>query len=220
MSARILTIDADGHQAVQTLLPWYATDRLETAERAAVDSHLAGCAQCRAELAWERRLIAAQEPTGGDTMGDPAAAWARLREQIDTEQAVEPVPAARQRSRGFDWRGLAPWLRWVLAAQFAAVLLLAMLVLRPFAPTESYHAMGAAASARHGNVIVRFSPGATEAEIRQALQAVGARLVDGPTATDAYLLEVPAERQAVALAALRSRRFVLLAESLEARPPR
>ena len=41
--------------AVQKLLPWYLTGRLEDAERLQVDEHLATCAECRAELETERQ---------------------------------------------------------------------------------------------------------------------------------------------------------------------
>ena len=60
-----------------------------------------------------------------------------------------------------------------------------------------------------------FEPATTEREFRRILQRHGARVVDGPTVTDAYLLRVPdAERQR-ALEALRHDPAVRLAEALD-----
>jgi hypothetical protein len=53
----------------------------------------------------------------------------------------------------------------------------------------------------------------------QALQAAGARLIDGPTAADAYVLHIaPAERNR-ALAMLRARKDVMLAQPLDPAGP-
>ena len=41
MSGQILRLEPDPHVAVQRLLPWYLTGRLETAEHEAVEAHLA-----------------------------------------------------------------------------------------------------------------------------------------------------------------------------------
>ena len=67
---------------------------------------------------------------------------------------------------------------------------------------------------RNGSLIVVFDPATTEAELRRILREADARLVDGPTRANAYVLDVPAERRDVALRALRSERSVLLVERL------
>jgi hypothetical protein len=66
---------------------------------------------------------------------------------------------------------------------------------------------------------VRFRPDATEQELRDALRDSNARLVHGPTSTDAYVLAVPAEHVNDAVARLRARRVVLLVESLDGASP-
>jgi hypothetical protein len=48
------------------------------------------------------------------------------------------------------------------------------------------------------------------------VRAQGARVVGGPTGTDAWLLEIPRERLAPALAGLRASSAVAQVESLEA----
>jgi hypothetical protein len=104
--------------------------------------------------------------------------------------------------------------------------LLALPAWRSPAPADpAYHALGntplttpatPGAPATGGAALVRFRPDATEADIRRALQRSGARLVDGPTATDAYLVRLPPERYAESLALLRGQPAVQLAEALEA----
>lgn len=198
----VLHLDAHGHDRIQTLLPGYAASRLSAAEQAEVDAHLAGCARCRAELAFDHalRALPAEPP-----VTDVDAGWAALRRQID---ARRPLPPRRRTTR---W----PW--W-FGAQFALVAgLAAWLLWRPAAPDSDYRALGAGAPAS-ANALVMFRPDATDAQIRAALQSGGAHLVGGPTETQAYLLRLP-QADAPTLAALRRQPGVAMAESLEARRP-
>ena len=213
MNANVVPLDTDEHHAVQTLLPWYLSGRLDRPEVEQVEAHLAGCARCQSELAWERRMSAAQAALGSDA-GDVEHGWTRLRQALAASTGGAPSrPASRPRRLRDDWRAGAPWLRWTLGAQFAAVLVLITLVVAPHAPDETYHALGSAGHTSAGNMVVRFRPDATEREIRMALKGAGARLVGGPTATDAYLLSVPVDREAAALATLRATPIVALVES-------
>ena len=79
----------------------------------------------------------------------------------------------------------------------------------------TYRALGSAPAAAPGNIIVIFRPTASEQELRAALTQSGARVVDGPTASDAFVLRVaPAERTA-ALARLKANRQVMMAEPID-----
>jgi anti-sigma factor RsiW len=218
MSARVLLLDGDGHHAVQALLPWYVSGRLDRAEITDVEAHLAGCTQCRDELAWERKMFSAQATLGSSSVEVAERGLAQLQARIQAADHAKhsPLPG-RPMPRTGRWWWLAPWLPWALGAQFAAILLLTVLLVVPQKPPElAYRALGAPAQVGPANVVVRFRPDAAELDIRRALQDAGARLVDGPTVTDAYLLSVPAERQAAALAGLRATPIVVLAESLDA----
>jgi hypothetical protein len=55
--------------------------------------------------------------------------------------------------------------------------------------------------------------------MRDALRDSNARIVHGPTRTDAYLLTVPAERVGDAVVRLRAQPAVLLVESLDGAGP-
>jgi len=224
MTVNVVPLDGDGHHAVQALLPWYVKNQLTLADVVTIEAHLATCAPCRAELALERRM--------SDVLGDLGAQAHReeghveqgltsLHARIVREGAVATAPAPDLnpgRARPLTWTWPSSWTRWVLGAQFATIVWLAALLVLPAAPAPTYRALGAPSHAAAGNVVVRFRPDATEREMRLALQAAGARLVDGPTATDAYLLSVPIDRPGQALAELRARTSVLLAESLDAGP--
>jgi len=69
-------------------------------------------------------------------------------------------------------------------------------------------------------VAVMFDPGIKEADLRRIVLGAGARIVDGPSSTDVFVLEIPAERTARALEALRAEPEVRLAERLGPRTTR
>ncbi|WP_431476564.1 zf-HC2 domain-containing protein [Massilia eburnea] len=70
------------HQDMQALLPWYAAGSLADSEAERVQRHLRDCPGCRAELAWQRRLIetAAPLPAALDQERALARLMARLGE--------------------------------------------------------------------------------------------------------------------------------------------
>jgi hypothetical protein len=203
---KVVPLDADAHFAVRALLPWYATNRIEPDEAAQVQAHLAGCASCSAELETERRLQAAQPLSTAP--GDVERGLAKMRKRIGSDaQRAQPTPTV--------------WLRWILGVQFAIIAALTMMLMLPRPGIDggyAYRALGAPGVAATANALVMFKPGATEQEIRTALRASGARLVDGPTASNAYLLTLRGEDHVGAIARLRAQPAVSLAESLDARP--
>ena len=207
---------AEEHRDAQELLAWYVTGKLEADEQARVGAHLAGCAECQRDLAFQRKLEAgiAAMPV------DVEQGWARLRELAEADEAqAEPAPA--KRAARFGRQGVG-YLGWGIAASLAVAL---GATLMPTAATQlaqneagggTYHALGAAPTAAPGNMIVIFRPDVTEAEMRDALRAANARLVDGPTAADAYVLTTPAAQRSAALALLKARHEIVLAEPMDA----
>ncbi|MEO8813228.1 MAG: zf-HC2 domain-containing protein [Caulobacteraceae bacterium] len=199
MTGRIVELHGDDHREVRLLLPWYVGGRLDGADRARVEGHLAGCAECRADVDIERRL--AVEVAALPVVAD--LGWARMRGKLD----ARPVGFARRRGA-----------RWTIPALSIAASLLLMALAgtlwRPAAPAR-YHALGAARATGVGNVVVIFRPRAREADLRAALRAGDARVVDGPTAADAWVLRVPAGERAAALGRLRGQAAVALAEPID-----
>ena len=198
MNARIVELDASVHQKVQKLLPWVVTGRLDGAEQQMADTHLAACAQCRDDLAWERKLQAVQPAAGAAP--DMEAALARLLPQLDARPAAAP----------------RRWLPWAMAAQLLVIAGLGGALLTR--PEPSYRLLGAP-GAGAANLVVVFRPDTSEGRLRALLQANGAHVVDGPTVTRAWVLQVAPARLAGAVATLRADAGVELAEPLAAPQP-
>jgi hypothetical protein len=248
LAPNVVPLDREGHAPTQALLPWYAAGRLDDLERAAVAAHLAGCARCRAdaeqEQHWAALLAAADTPPVDDVEGATASAveqgLADMHRRLLAEQAKANADPARTASPGRPrwraeslkglvagglarWRkfwppaGLAPGWRWALGAQCAVILLLLSVRLAPTPVAAGYHGLGS--ETVPANAVVMFRPDTTEAQMRAALRTAHARLVGGPTATQAYLLWLP-QADATALARLRAQPGVTLAESLDAEPVR
>jgi len=222
MSGRVVQLGTDLHQKVQALLPWYvgASASLDEEERARVEAHIAECPRCQAELAWEREIQAACANSKLAANGNADQGFALLRERI---AADAPPPQRRSllvrlKDR---WLQSPAWTRWALAGQCVLVAALSGVLLVQLAPQQHYRALGGPAGASGalagGNLIVRFRPEATEQEMRRVLRDSQARLVYGPTATDAYLLAVPAGLETAAVQRLRKESAVLLVESLDGR---
>ena len=207
--ARIIQLETDEHQAVQSLLPWYGNGTLEEAELDRVRSHLAQCARCQADAAWQEGLRAscpAEEPA---SHADVDRQWAALSRRLGSAATAAP----RRPSAAMGWLR-ARWLPLAIGFQGVIVLALALAWLGAPQREEPFRALGAAPVAITANVLVVFRPSATEADIRRALRANRAQLVAGPTVTDAYLLHLSA-LSPDALSRLRADSAVLRVESLE-----
>ncbi len=222
MSGQILHLEPDPHAAVQRLLPWYLTGRLETAEHDAVEAHLAQCPECRAELETERQWQLLQPGQGAQV--DVEDGWARMRARLAGEAAPHAVPVPMPRRRRWLpplWSAgpRLPARAWAAPALLSAALVVAIAVTpRPAPVLWEYQTLGAPVQAG-ATAVVRFRPDATEAQIRQGLKDSGARLVDGPTVSDAYVVRLPREHYAAALDKLRKEPGIALVEALESASP-
>jgi hypothetical protein len=209
----VIPLHGDPHETAQRLLPWYVTGTLDAAEHRLVEDHLAHCAECAAELAGEERLRAEVAALPDAPPERPAAQWETLRERA--------LASAASSRRGASWWSALPTGRRIAlaAASQAALVLLGIGVYdRLRQPAEGeYHTLSAppAKSAQGGNIIVIFRPDSPEQAFRTTIDAVGARLVDGPTAAGAYVLAVPDDRRQAALAALRKRADIVLAQPID-----
>lgn len=168
------------------LLPWYANDTLEPAERATVDEHLRDCAQCRDEIVFLRALRRGVKAVGHNVPGE--LGLKRLLRDVRTQPA--------QRS----------WWRPALAAA-AMVIVVQGVLLGVFWPRDS--GITPLSAPKHdGNIVqIQFQPTATEAQIRALLQQTGATLVDGPGALGIYRIAL--DKPDPALTQLRARTDVV-----------
>ncbi|NGZ85039.1 zf-HC2 domain-containing protein [Duganella aceris] len=134
-------------------------------------------------------------------------------------QAPEQPEADGKRATGVRWWRAAAanqpsWLRWAMAAQWVVIAGLVALLVRPGGEPADYRVLGSGVAAG-GNLVVVFQPNTSERELRRILQAQNARVVDGPTVTDAYLINVPAAGRHQALQSLRAESAVKLVEPLD-----
>lgn len=151
------------------LLPWLANRTLNGAERLEVEAHVAACERCRRELAYLESLRSGvAEMENVQTPGE--FGLHRLLRDIRRQ----PRPAARHR-----------WLAPALAAALAVIVMQGVMLAQLWSRPASIAPLGGVMP--DTDVLqIRFDPRATEADIRNALQAVGASLIDGPGALGIY----------------------------------
>jgi anti-sigma factor RsiW len=191
------------------MLPWYVNGTLDDDERAMVQCHVDECAQCRDEIEWLRELHAACVACADQDSASQG--FGGLRRKLGGR--VDETPPPR---RGF-WAALPPVWRTVAVAQLAMIVALGAMVVNGNENAARYRTLGSAdATSAEGSVVVVFDGTTTEAQMRTLLRNAGARVVDGPTQSNAYILAIPAEDQARALKLLHASRGVTLAQPLVA----
>jgi anti-sigma-K factor RskA len=216
VTGRVLPFGASTHAAADALLPFYVNGTLRGEEHAFVEQHVRACEQCQNEVDWLRKTFAALAADG----------------LIQAAPRVVP-PAAQESDNGGRQRNWAAriqrelrtthsWTRWLLAAQLAAIVVLGTFLAADTRDVASYRTLGVpnASAQLHDTIAVMFDPGITESEMQRIVLGIGARIVDGPTSTDVYVLEIPAGRVDQALQALGTERGVRLAERLGPRTDR
>src|SRR5689334_127701 len=108
------------HQRIQELLPWYANGTLGEAERRTVEEHAAQCERCREEVHACRQLGEAVRQAAVEAPTPHPARLSRLMSRLDEAEGS----TSRARLAGLLAATPRP-VRWVLAGQLAALLLLA-----------------------------------------------------------------------------------------------
>ena len=211
MNKKIVAINESMHDRVQSLLPWFVNDTLREEDASLVNQHLNVCSECQADFAWQCKLRAIEPAVEGAP--DVDRAFAKLRERIDAKQI--------QSKRTSVWFNQfrfknSPWMPWALASQMLLIMGLVTVVATPDPTIATYRAL-AANSTSNGNMIVVFRPETSEQQLRRILNRANARIVNGPTVTDAYVLYVKDENLDATLRSLRADRAVVLAETLNSR---
>ena len=178
------------HRPVWELIPWVVNGTASDSERACVEEHLQGCADCREELEFQRRMqrSLAQE---GAQQSSAHAGWSRLRERLD---ASEPSTSSPSRTRGLRVNERS-WTPWVMAAMLVqgvglGVLGTALWSRTPAAsPPPSYRTLSAPLPAPpRATVRVVFAPSMTLAEMHAVLASAHLQVVSGPSEADVWSL--------------------------------
>jgi anti-sigma factor RsiW len=207
--ADILKLADAAHARSEVLLPWYVNGTLDAAERAFVESHVAQCDRCRADIARLRTI--ADDIRGFDVDPGRELALDRLSTRLDAADAREmayPPVHARRRGRSALWND-ARVLRALVVLQVGALAALGAIGLRTV-PDVEYRTLAApAASTDRGRLIVAFDSAQPEIVIRRVLVAADARVVDGPTGDGLYVIEVSAARASAVADQLRQSSAVM-----------
>jgi hypothetical protein len=209
MTGQIIQMPSDEHRDIQALLPWFLTGKLDQAERGRIQAHINDCVQCRTELETERRLAQriTEVPARADAP-DVERGWKLMSHTLDRfDRDASPSWVVRLRE-SMSWLGVA------VAVQFCLLATLGFALWRA-EHSPDYHALGSVQSGADANIVVVFRPETLERDLRAILKSSGARLVGGPTVSDAYLLRVAPATRAATVARLRQEREVVLAEPVD-----
>jgi hypothetical protein len=208
----------DDHEAIRMLLPWYANNSLDAAERERVRAHLEGCESCAESLRHEQALRALiSAPQGLPVPSD--IGLARLKQRIRQQaQSTATQPMSRQSPRRW----------WANRPAIAAAALLAIAAPVAFnvhigGSGKTFRTLASAPSATvigQGNDIrIVFTSTLTADQRREILAPFDGLIVDGPNSLGAYSVRLQAvepnpEALQKALDALRRQSAVRLAESI------
>ncbi len=152
----------------------------------------------------------------------PTALLARLGlNEVESRPAAEVVDLASERAkRAAQTKPRWTAAKWKVAAQLVLVVGIGGLVgsqwVRAPAPAEHklYQTLGNGKVLQPASALILFRHDVQDVEARRMLQAVGAKIVDERTVNNAYRVDIPAEKRAAALAMLRKKPQVEMAEPI------
>ncbi len=213
MNGLILRFAKSTHQTAQELLPWFATGAIGARESEMVEQHLRQCAICQTDLDSLKAVRTAY--VGREVPLDVE----RLLDSIRPRLKAKAAAPSRPRRRGAFWlsyvpAGLTGWTGWALAAQLVVIVVLGLTLVNQ--PQRVDYRTLTSAGVTTGDLIVEFDPNTPVREVARILHKTGARAIEGPTASNSYVLSIDRDRLAAQLAALRSEPVVVLAEPLQA----
>lgn len=154
---------------------------------------------------------------------------ARLASWLPGGSGGAPVVRVSGDPRGSRGNALASaargpaWVKLALAVQCGVIVALGWKVVavdrtvREVRDDHVFRTLASGAARAAGSIVVVFDPATTQAEVLRILKDCGVRVVDGPTASNAFVLALDPGRAAVtedAVARLRAERSVVLAEPL------
>src|SRR5213076_1012391 len=112
MSPRI----PDTHAEAWALLPWLANGRIQASDREWVEAHVAGCEECRAEVAAQRMMATAMNrgATPEAAATDEQRSFNRLWARIEASESASPANVAAGEARPA--MRFSRTVRWLAAA--------------------------------------------------------------------------------------------------------
>jgi anti-sigma factor ChrR (cupin superfamily) len=110
------------------LLSLHALETLPAGEKAAVEAHVAQCAECRSEMESLRRVVDSFVAWRKDILRPTAPLWERVARRVSEETGEEPMRDLAQDWKEPEWKEAAPGLWYQLLAADARTKRVTMLV--------------------------------------------------------------------------------------------
>lgn len=177
----------DTHAEAWALLPWLANGRIAPEEREWLEAHVAGCAECRAELGAQRKVAQSMSTSLHAGADVPAPASDEQKSFNKLWARIEASEAATVSTGG---TGAAPvartsrTIRWLAAAvvvQAIGLGVLGVTALRgPAAPSELINVSTPENPLTAPAVRLVFAPEASMGTVHMLLEHQGLQLVEGP----------------------------------------
>lgn len=193
---------ASEREEIELLMPWYATGRLDAADRARVEHYLARHPEAR------RLIDLASEEAGANLASNEAIAPPAPRALEDLMAAIEADPKRRAAvAAGGLWRSCVDWVgslkpsKLALAGVAAAMLILAqaatlatLIIQRPGGAGYEMASDPVRGTADKGTfALVSFAATANAASVTALLSDAGAEIIEGPKAGGVYRLRLSRE---------------------------
>ena len=205
------------------LLPWYVNGTLTGADRDRVEAALRNEVHAASWLAWEKATQAAVKQDPAFDIADDRG-LARTMQRVRAT-AVHKAPAAATQSwlarltESFRWSPALAVACGLVAVQFAVITQL-WSTKGEEAEYAAVRAMAARAHANDAYIRIVFKPESTEAELREAIRAIQAVIVSGPSQLGDYYVLLTKDASAKALAVLQGNTHIEAAEVIDALPAR
>lgn len=200
MSERPQDRTAEPASEAEALLPWYLTGQLSQAERAMVEEALGKEPALKAELARLEALQETVQETSAAVAPPPASDFDRLMSQIEAEERTQAIVQAQAREARGGWLAQLgalfspPAVRAALAIALVAILLEGAVIANLATRENGYvTATGSKPETIAGpRLLVIFKADAAAGAITALVSELGGRIIDGPSAEGAFVIELPA----------------------------
>ncbi|MFZ6676159.1 hypothetical protein [Undibacterium sp. Xuan67W] len=203
------------HEITQELLPWFVAQTLVDEEMDFVKKHVQSCNHCMNDVNFLLKLQTSEALA--PTSADIERAFARVLPRLGSNSQIniKRNNIFNKLTTFFSHIGASvnTKMSWALAIQAVVIAgLLTHLGLQE-EKYSGYRLQGATGKSS-GNVVVVFKPETTVKEVQRIMSINDARIIDGPTVTNAYVLNVPEEKLISSVKELRAEPAIELVESL------
>jgi hypothetical protein len=187
----------DTHAEAWALLPWLANGRIAADDREWIEAHVAGCAECRAELA-SQRVVATQMSRADESapVNEEQKSFNKLWARIEAaESATLPATGTQGVAGGARASRTVRWLAAAVVVQAVGLGVLGLSSLRGDAASKDDIVTVSDAQPRLNAPAVRivFAPQASIDTINTLLTHQGLSIVSGPGDRGNFTAELSAD---------------------------